>query len=530
MVRLMSQIAVPLLIGLILLLFLKRKNVWRFIQTSLSPIHKGYHSIVHSIQQCSKSSKLVLGVLLILIAARSIYYALHFYPQYDECWNYNYFLSNQIFTSFFAYNNYPLHNVVSFIFLKILPDNTFVLRLPSIIFGLANCLLIFHLIKRVMNKEMLALVAVALFAVLPTTVFYMMFARGVMISVFFLLLLLHFFLLKKIELWTKSEIFILIIIGALAVYSMISAIFFLLILFIFYGFYSILNKEYTFIRNLFLTGLGIIVVCLILFIPMIMGSGLNLGMNSAYGFQTLDWNTLIAKAEFVSRNQIGFYWGSYIFIILNLVLFFISTRKKIIFLNLLLISIPFFFPIVFRMYLPARAIGFQVIAYLFSLIIFLEIILNKVHQYALLVAIATLVVGFSYVSATHTFFTWSAKPDKAAKEIAQIFQSENISQYYDLSKRFQYFVPGILFHHKINNANIDFKTADTNSQRFLPLENFKGDCFVVNQKDFEPTANKKILYEYLDVDPKNTDENKNFILFRLLPTRQGPVRETQPLQ
>ncbi len=135
--------AIPVLLALIGFLIVKRKNVFSALVSIFSMAKRFVIHAVRSIKECDRTTKVLLFILVSFVLARSVYYALYCYPQYDECWNYNYFLSNNLFTTFFAYSNYPLHNLVTFITLKLVPDSTFVMRLPNIIIGLLNLLMVF---------------------------------------------------------------------------------------------------------------------------------------------------------------------------------------------------------------------------------------------------------------------------------------------------------------------------------------------------------------------------------------------------
>ncbi|KXK43870.1 MAG: hypothetical protein UZ11_BCD004000430 [Bacteroidetes bacterium OLB11] len=90
----------------------------------------------------------MLAICLFIILTRSFYFANSYYIQYDEAWNYNYFLAHNPVYTIFAYNNYPLHNLVSSFFLTFLPANTVVLRLPSILIGIFSCLFVFAIIQK----------------------------------------------------------------------------------------------------------------------------------------------------------------------------------------------------------------------------------------------------------------------------------------------------------------------------------------------------------------------------------------------
>lgn len=505
---------IPILLGVIGFCIVLRKKIMDSLYNLLKRIRSLYYSVIHSIRESNKHTKIILAVILLLVLFRSVYYALYYHAQYDECWNYNYFLSNNILSSLFAYNNYPLHNFLTYIVLTVLPDATFTMRLPNIILGLVNSVLIFSLAKRIFKKEAIALTAVALFAVLPTTVFYMLFARGVMLALFFGIIILYFFFIRKFENCNKTEATILILVCSLGAYSMISFPVFVAIIFILGSIQAIIHQNWKGLKTIIITGVTTMIIGLILYLPMMLGTGMNLNAASGYFVKTINWDIYLDKATFVSRNQIGFYIGSYIFLAFNAALLFLSKRRFVIVFNIVLLLIPFVFPLLSKTYLPARALGFQVFGYLFTLLLILELIYQKSNTIVFAVTSLVIVIGFNIVSVTHTFFTWSARQDKGAYEIAQVLQENNIESYYDQTSEFQYFVPAILYHHKIADKAITFYSSNRKSSRYTPIVLYDGNTYVINKKRFSADKNKEILYEY-------TDEDRAFIVYRMRPSQNS---------
>lgn len=499
-----GRIAIHLSGLLVALLCVKRKIIISFIDTILIVLKKRVSNFIFAIKNSNSQIKIGLGVLLLLVLARSIYYALHFYPNYDECWNYNYFLSNQPFTTLVAYNNYPLHNLISYAFLTVLPDNTFVMRLPNIILGLGNLLLVFVIAKKLFQNEKIALAAAAVFSVLPTVVFYMLFARGIMLSLFFAIILFYYFFVKTAKEWSTPDTILIIIAGGLGCYSMISFPIFIIVLFAVFIVKYAVQKNWFFAKKLIISGAGILLFTAFLYAPFLLGSGVDLAINSSCS-QRISFDGLIEKAAFVSRNQIGFYSGAYLFLAISIILLFIHKRKTLIVFNLILLLLPFLLSFFIKTQLPARALSFQILAYLFTLVILLEYLLKYTNRYIFIGGSIFILAFWNYTSTNHTFFDWSARPDKETYKIAQILKQENIKTYYDQSGNFQYFVPGILYHSKLNKNNTRFFSSNKKSARYIASEDYKGNCFVEQKENFTKNENRKILFQ--------TEE---FILYRFL--------------
>jgi len=503
-----SYSIIPVGLAVLGYFIVKRKMIVRGVYDILRKIYYYSNLFVEGVFKSNSKIKILFVSLLLLVLIRSVYYALYFYPQYDECWNYNYFLSNNFFTTFFAYNNYPLHNILSYGTLSLLPDSTFSMRLPNIFLGLLNMVLIYYLILRIFKNEKIALASSAIFSVLPTIVFYFLFARGVMLAITFSILLLFFFLTKNIERWTKADIFLVAILGALGNFSMISFPIFLLAIFAFTIFHSLYQGKGQTLRKLGYTALWLSVFTSLLYLPMFFGTSFELALHSQYTQQAFSWELFWLKTGIVSKDQIGFTNGAFIFIGINFLLLFFSNRKRIIGLSLLLILIPFALALA-SILIPARSIGFQILGYLFTLIVLLELCLKSMNTRVFTAISLLLIIAWNYKSTHHTFFDWSSRPDRGAYELAKVFQENNISSFYDIEGKYHYFVPSLLYHHKLKGKEIKYYTSNTNSARYQKIENYTGDAFLAPMGK-QDSSTMKILYRY-------KDESNAFILFQLLP-------------
>jgi hypothetical protein len=496
-IRGLTYVLLPaFLIGLGFLIY-KGKRIVSILRVLFQRVGSYIRSFYIRINESSTRTKIILGSLLIFVLARSVYLALHYYPQYDECWNYNYFLSNNPLTSVMAYNNYPLHNLLTYATLSIFPDHTFFLRLPNIILGVLAVLLVFGLVKTIFKNENIALVVAAIFSALPVVLFYMLFARGVMLSMVFALILLFFFFVKQIKNWDKVDIFCVGLIGALGCYAMISFPIFVIVLWLCAAVQYIKQTKVKALLPLLFAGLWLGVFTLVLYSPMLLGSGLGPGLSSGYMKTGFNFASLLSTTDFISRNQIGFYRGAIIFILLNIVSLFFSKRKEIILLNLLLLALPYLLFLI-GISLPARALSFQFIAYLFSLILLLEIIKNKTSQVGAVIIGILFCLAFHYTSLTHTFLGWSAKRDQGAHEIATVLHKNKLTSLYDLDGSFGYFVPGLQYYFKVRNKNLNFRTNNRTSTRFQDPNQQNGIVFVTETRKYDAKLTDEILFRYQD--------------------------------
>lgn len=509
-----GYVIVPILFGLLGLVLFLRKKIIGFIQALLSSASNSIRSMAHAIKNTAPSIKILLVLTLLLVLVRSIYYAYTVYPQYDECWNYNYFLSNNIFTTFFAYNNYPLHNIITYGFLSVLPDNTFCMRLPNILIGLATLTLVFVFIKKTFRSEALALVAVALFSVLPMVFFYFLFARGVMLALFFAFLVSYYFFIKNITTWRKTDVVFLLIFGSLGCYAMISFPLFLVSIYsVFFIKYS-LKKNIPALSILLLAGLGTALLTLFFYTPILLGSGVHIALESGYVQGSRSLAAFIQAAQYISLDQIGFQFGVYVFLAINLFLYFVSPQRILPVLNSVLLLLPYFIFISFGTFLPARALGFQVLAYLFTICHLLFYL--QQNKYIFTSAALVLILMFSTISAHHSFFTWSIRKDKGAYILAQKLIKKDIKQLYDQVGNFSYFVPSIQYHYKIQHKEITYFTNNKKSVRYLPQAQYQGRVWAADFLKISEENKKSVFHIY-------QDESNHFGLYELAPA--APVKE-----
>jgi len=514
-------------VSCIIILWVKRKAIWKTAAQIILAMKQKLRKLASTFVDIDSSTQYGLAIIIVLVTVRSFWYATHYYAQYDECWNYNYFLSNSPLNTLVAYNNYPLHNIFTFGLLQLLPDTTLIMRLPSIFFGIVNILLVFALSKQLFGKNQLALMASVIYAVLPMTVFYMLYARGVSIALTFCLLLMHYFLVKKIARWDQYDIMIVISMGVLSMYSMTTMVVFFSLLVGFALLSAMLHRNLPAMKK----GVGIYLAILffsaLLYTPMLLGSGFDIATSSDYGFSNFQWPAFFQQLSVIARNQIGFYNGLYIMLPLGLVGYFFSTKKSLVLFSITLLAIPFLLATIFKLYLPARAISFMIFGYLFIIIIIIEIFIRRFGMPVSWIIVTLVILMGSYVSHTHTFMTWSAKPDKAAYEIAELFRQQDIQEIYDQSEHFSYFAPALGYYSRLSKLDFRYYTSNKNSLRFLSLEQYHGNTFAISKLNYNRQPNDTILYTYTDVDSSTNDISKNILIYSR-PNHQRAAHKIPP--
>ncbi|HNB80646.1 MAG TPA: glycosyltransferase family 39 protein, partial [Chitinophagaceae bacterium] len=355
----------------ILILYYLRK---KFIPFLIEILHIPRVAIrLFSVQwkQCHPITRWISALVFILILCRTLWYDTHFYLQYDELWNANLFLSKPWYYSIAAYNNYPLHNIVSQFFISLFGNHPFILRLPSLVTGLLLFFLLFHAILYFIKNEWVAVSGVLVFACWPLVVFYMMYARGVLLEVTFSLLVLWYtFCMLKKEIRT-SHLFVLALLQAGGTASMLSHFYFVVAHSMFMGFYFLFSTAQSWkkpvVYILFLAAFHVL-----FFTPMLLGTGITPGLAAVSSAQTLSLSTILAAyhdlSDFLVGNPFGL-WMATGLIAYNM--FRIQNPRGLI-LCLLFSLFPFFIAFTSHIFPPPRALGFMIWLPMLALIILLQ--------------------------------------------------------------------------------------------------------------------------------------------------------------
>ncbi|MBK7764178.1 MAG: glycosyltransferase family 39 protein [Bacteroidetes bacterium] len=193
----LSSIALVLLIAF-------RKRYYDFVSNYITKVLLFVTWLYSLYTGYSKPGKIFLWIGIIVLLIRSLWYAQNFSIQFDEAWNYNLFLSKNLFYSLGAYNNYPLHNVITWFFIQCFGNEVMVLRFPSVLIGLILIFTVALLVRSITKNECLSISLAFLIACLPIHVFYMMYARGVLFEIYFSLLISYVLLKTNHDGFTKS--------------------------------------------------------------------------------------------------------------------------------------------------------------------------------------------------------------------------------------------------------------------------------------------------------------------------------------
>jgi hypothetical protein len=445
--------------------------------------------------------KIILGIALGLFIAKAIYY-LQFPMQYDEAWSYNYFIDNSPLISLAAYNNHPLLTLMGHLFKHLPFDMQFNLRLPVFLAGVLCVGLLWVQLRYWFGTEA-AVVGTLFFAFCCPITFYMLYARAYIFTVLFtqLLLVVHFSGMGNATTphacannavhspvsvllhFVSSHLFSIFWV-ALGLYSMPTFIYCLVP----FGIYYIIRLLQQFLPTMSFAQLNKddkakvgtiwlgILLALFFYMPMLLGTGIDLGWGVA--------NQGLTLSEI--RQQLGHYvllvWYfltgtviqySYIVILALLLIWAIRGIKQTLQRHLVILSAGSLCLPIAALCLQGTAVPERVWTFLS---VYMAIIITAIsyralaylpkraHRYGLITLLAAIfIVGQSYLVYRHDFVNWSYERDKSAQQIAQLMLQAKIDTYYT---NFDYYKPALEYYYRLSNKPIRAFSADPNSANY----------------------------------------------------------------
>ena len=498
-------ISVVISTAILLALYRYKKEYNHLIDRIIRSLSNYLNSIQRILLSFSKTGRIALALLLFILLCRSIYMATTFYIQYDEAWNYNLFLDKQLFYSIGAYNNYPLHNIVSWCLVHLLGSSVVVLRLTSILSGLFCTFVVALFVQHFVKNEKLALLAAALFCCLPVSLFYMLYARGVLLEMA-VALLVSFLILHYSNIgFTLKRVLFVSVLNAIGTYSMLSHPYFIVGSFAALLLYSLLYEQ----KNCLLVlayGFFSLLFSGSMLIPMMLGTGLSPVIAVLSHHQAIQLNDIIRYVERVSFFITGFSTSFYFLFVFSIGLLVYIFRKNNLLCLLSLFNcswllLPVFIPLLTNVYPPERALSFLVLVPLNSAVLFFYY-LDKMHLVRFMVYPLSLfsLWVFSYNTYTHPFLNWSRELDKQVMDVAMVLKQNHITRVYNDSREFDYFIPGIEFYFKQHHRPIEFSSSSISSTRYASTIDATIQCVVLGKQSTAAySPGDSLIYESGDI-------------------------------
>jgi len=471
----------------VLLLFLFRKKIINFFGFVSNTVGQALNSIILVFKKSSKKENIIFIFLLVFIIARGLYYIIITDLQYDEIWCYNYYTSRPVYLNFFTLSTYPLYEIITHVF-KWLPFSMKInLRLPSLLSGLCACIIIYSCTKKINGNFLTAIACTALFAAMPFSTCYMLYAKGVMTALFFAIASFFslIFFLKEIS--CKKYLMLFVIANIAGIYSMPTHIYYWALQFAVSAIYILYFKKK--LLKLFLfANIIIIVLSFFCYMPVMIGSGTEAITSIASGsFRPPDlWPGFVSFIKYLNYAFTGNNYGLVIALLIAAVILLINKKhqKELFFIlsfGVSLFLLPFPVRIFQHFYIPERSVAFIGLIIPLSAFIIFFAGKNFVKEYILSVALIMLFVVTLIASHFHSFRSWSAKPDRNAIVISELLMLHHVINCYDNApaSHFFYYYPSLEYYYGIKKMNIELLMAAQKSLRykpFSPADNY--DCIV----------------------------------------------------
>jgi len=444
----------------------------------------------------TSNGNLAFIILLIVITLKAFYYVGHFDLQYDEMWSYNYFTSRPFYLSFFTYNNYPLYELSTQLF-KWLPFSMKVnLRLPCVLAGLGACVTIYAGIKNYTGHALTALAGMAVFACMPVTVFYMLYARGVIFELLFAAISVFcvLYMLKGVA--VKKYAMLFAITNAAGLYSMPTHIYFMALQLLPATVYIVKYKTQL-LKPFLLSNAAAAAAGFICYLPVVAGSGLSFIINAPPypDYATRNIKGIIQYTQGTGRYFTGCPAGLIILLALTVLLVLVFNKGLrgygLLLLSIILLALlPTLIYVIQGTAIPERAVAFTGISIPACFCLAFYAMRKSFTNYALSVALITIFIAGNVISHREEALNWSVPEDKKTIIVSNLLMQYHVTTCYDsaTTSRFDYFYPALEYYYGMQHKYINLHTATENSMRYKAFNaNDRYDCIIKNTKSDNAT-------------------------------------------
>lgn len=291
----------------------------------------------------------------------------------DAATTFSYFTSrgiNQVIGYYPAPNNHVLHTFFTWLLYHPGPYQTYLMRVPAFLFGLAG-LGLFYAITKKKFGGLTALAALALFGAIEPIIYYGYIARGYSMLVFFSLVAIYFWLKDPSFSRTWPAVFFMLMMS-LGIYTIPSHLYFMFAFSVGVALMYMGKKVFwkTMLR-LVLLNLGAILVSIMAYMPIINRQGIKVLISNKY-VEARDWISLSEWLEHFSQTSeyyLFFSWG--IFALGALAVVVVVKRKQMSALGLMSSAVlltVFIIPLLHRT-LPFHRVWIFLTPFLFWLVL-----------------------------------------------------------------------------------------------------------------------------------------------------------------
>ena len=448
-----------------------------------SSVRNGLREVVRVYRQNTAVQNVSIALAILLVLVKCLYYIHTWDLQYDEMWCYNYLTARPFYFTLFAYNNYPLFELSTHLF-KLLPLSMKInLRMPVLITGILSCVLLYACLRRYCGSHLAALGGLLVYAFMPVTTLYMLYARGVIFESFFAVAAI-FSLFFWVQQGDRKYLILFSLANAVGMYAMPTHLYLWGMLFVL-GLGACLQRQKALQPFVAANGIALLFSCL-LYLPVLLGSGFSFVAEAVaprYSYSQIIPNIPAFVASY-SSYYTGFRAG--IVCILAVTTGYLLRRKEdrdpvVLPLVWILCFFPLLGYVVQRMVVPYRASGFVALALPLIVSITVQRLQSRVSVRILYPSVLLAAAILLAVSHRCHDLNWSRPRDRQAVRLSYLFMNRGVRNFYDSSagSGFFYFYPALEYYYGMQHKEIDFSVAAPNSIRFRPLRPDDGyDCII----------------------------------------------------
>jgi hypothetical protein len=290
------------------------------------------------------------------------------------------------------------------------------------------------------------------FSSLPIVIEYMLRSRGVIFEIFFTIIVFYFLISYLSGKITLNKVLFLSFLNALGTFSMLSHAYF-----IFFSSFSFLlvllvQKRKKELKFVFIYGFFSIVFSLILLLPMILGTGVLLGINAGMSHSNFLALHYLNAFECYSTFLFGYRYLIFIYVLIGSFLLFNKNPqiKVIAIFNLCFVASVFLIPLFTKTNPPERTMGMLIVLP----ITFMPycIIILKQNWIIFLSLLYCLCLNYFIFSISE--FVWSKKLDNYVLAVSKKLIANRIHKITNKTEYFNYFIPGVTYNYLLQNQKI----------------------------------------------------------------------------
>ena len=441
----------------------------------------------------------IIIIIIFIIGIIIRIYKLKFTITYDEAATYMDYVDEGL-TSLFFYkspNNHIFHSILAKIAVSIFGENQYALRLPAILFGSLNIILIYFISRKISNK-LAGIISCFFLSAYPIIIDYDTLARGY--SIITTCSLLLFYCCWEYIRTLKLRFLILIpIISSFGFFTHLPFLFSFtgIVLWFFYELFT--NSRFNnknILPYIIFISTSTLFICLVLYTPtLILGQGIDQFLNNKY-FISSNMFGEYPKGLFIFFIKLNHYFffkskTIFLFVVILLVINYSKTKKMIIFFALQLITF-FLITGLIKSIPPERTFLFILPFIIISISISISSLVITHYKKIIFLPLIQLQLMF-YLVNQNTFQKYNGYPE--IPFLVEFLKQDSLP-ILAVDDRYA-FAKSLKYYFQINKINQPIKFISSKNINKEDLTNLDNSIYIIINKNINvPKNNFNKLFEY----------------------------------